>query len=177
MVSGASTVSVGEPTRSCEPSSGLLSSLAAAIDPTINRAVFLLAGGDLAEILWTMPEAARYRAMWIAAGRTKAELALLTAPFDPLTYAHRLKGKRVLMIAGKVDEVIPPECASALWEAAGKPPILTVRLPALIVPPTCGCGPLASGQVWTSPWASHANCPPMRTVGHPGPVSGVPRLV
>jgi hypothetical protein len=30
----------------------------------------------------------------------------------------------MLMIAGKVDEVVPPECTRRLWEAAGKPPIL-----------------------------------------------------
>jgi dienelactone hydrolase len=102
---------------------GIVSSLAAAMDPTLNRAAFLLAGGGLADILWEMPEAARYRAVWSAMGRTKADLVALTAPFDPLTYAQRLKGKRLLMIAGTVDEVIPPSAARALWEAAGRPPI------------------------------------------------------
>ena len=29
----------------------------------------------------------------------------------------------MLMIAGKVDEVVPPACTKLLWEAAGKPPI------------------------------------------------------
>ena len=27
------------------------------------------------------------------------------------------------MMAGKVDEVVPPACARAFWEAAGRPPI------------------------------------------------------
>ena len=35
----------------------------------------------------------------------------------------RLVGKRVMMIAGNVDEVIPPSSARALWDAAGRPPI------------------------------------------------------
>ncbi len=56
-------------------------------------------------------------------GRTLADLKALTDPFDPLAYASRLKGKRVFMMAGKVDEVIPPASARALWEAAGRPPI------------------------------------------------------
>lgn len=102
---------------------GIVSSIAAAVDPTLNRAALLLAGGDLAEILWTMPEAARYREMWIQAGRTKDDLATLTRPFDPLTYAEGLRGKHVMMIAGAVDEVIPPASAKALWEKAGRPPI------------------------------------------------------
>ena len=47
----------------------------------------------------------------------------LTDPYAPLSYAHRLVGKRILMIAGNVDEVIPPASARALWEAAGRPRI------------------------------------------------------
>lgn len=102
---------------------GIVSAVAAAVDPAISRAALLLAGGNLADILWRLPEAARYRALWLESGRTKADLAAVTEPFDPLTYASRLAGKRVMMIAGNADEVIPPACARALWEAAGKPPI------------------------------------------------------
>jgi len=103
---------------------GIVASLAAEMDPTIRRAGLLLAGGNLARILWEMPEAARYRALWIESGRTLADLKALTDPFDPVTHAGRLKGKHVLMIAGKVDEVIPPAATLALWEAAGRPPIV-----------------------------------------------------
>ncbi len=102
---------------------GIISSLAAAIDPAINRAALLLAGGELHEVLWAMPEGAKYRKLWIDSGRTKDDLKALTTPFDPITYAHRLKGKRVMMMAGNVDEVIPPSSARALWHAAGEPPI------------------------------------------------------
>ncbi len=87
---------------------GIVSSLAAAVDPAIREGAFLLAGGDLASILWEMPEAAPYRKQWIESGRTKQDLKTLTDPFDPLTYAPGLKGKRLMMIAGKVDEVVPP---------------------------------------------------------------------
>ncbi|HEV3165172.1 MAG TPA: alpha/beta hydrolase family protein [Isosphaeraceae bacterium] len=102
---------------------GIVAAVAAAVDPTLNSAALLLAGGDLADILWSMPEASRYRERWIASGRTRADLEALTRPFDPLTYAPRLKAKRVMMIAGKVDEVIPPSSVMSLWEAAGRPPI------------------------------------------------------
>jgi dienelactone hydrolase len=102
---------------------GIVSALAAAIDPAITEGAFLLAGGDLSAILWNMPEAAPYRAAWIASGRTLSDLKVMTDPFDPLTYANRLAGKRLLMIAGKVDEVVPPASTLLLWEAAGRPPI------------------------------------------------------
>ena len=102
---------------------GIVSALSAAVDPTLNRAVFLLAGGDLARVLWEMPEGAKYKALWIQSGRTFADLKALSDPFDPLTYAHRLVGKRVLMMAGRTDDVIPPASARGLWEAAGRPAI------------------------------------------------------
>jgi cephalosporin-C deacetylase-like acetyl esterase len=102
---------------------GIVSSLAASIDPEIREGVFLLAGGDLSHILWTMPEGAAFRKWWTESGRTLADLKALTDPFDPMFYAKGLAGKRVLMIAGKVDEVVPPECTLVLWEAAGRPPI------------------------------------------------------
>ena len=103
---------------------GIVSAVAAAVDPTLNRAALLLAGGDLARILWEMPEAATYRKLWAQSGRTQADLKAVTDPFDPLTYADRLVGKRLLMIAGNADEVVPPESTRALWSAAGRPKIL-----------------------------------------------------
>lgn len=102
---------------------GIVSALAASVDPAVTRGAFLLAGGGLADILWEMPEGARYRKLWVDSGRTKADLANLTRPFDPLTHAQGLKGKRILMMAGTIDEVIPAASARALWEAAGQPTI------------------------------------------------------
>jgi dienelactone hydrolase len=102
---------------------GIVASLAVAIDPALERGAFLLAGGDLARVLWEMPEGAPYREAWLASGKTFEDLRALTEPYDPLRYASRLEGKHVVMIAGNVDEVIPPSCARALWEAAGRPPI------------------------------------------------------
>ncbi len=102
---------------------GIVSALTAAVDPAIKEGAFLLAGGDLSTILWEMPEGAPFRKVWIESGRTKADLTKLTEAFDPLTYASGLAGKRMLFIAGTVDEVVPPSCTRLLWEAAGKPPI------------------------------------------------------
>ncbi|MFO0909313.1 MAG: alpha/beta hydrolase family protein [Isosphaeraceae bacterium] len=102
---------------------GIVSSLAVAIDPALNEGAFLLAGGDLAHVLWSMPEGARYREAWQASGRTYDDLKKLTDPFDPVQHAPRLVGKRVMMLAGNTDEVIPPSATRALWEAAGRPPI------------------------------------------------------
>ena len=104
---------------------GITSALAFAIDPAFDRAALILAGGNLDEILWTMDErdADRWRRDWAAKGRTRADLRELTRDFDPITYGDRLRGRKILMIAGNVDEVVPPSSARRLWEVAGRPPI------------------------------------------------------
>ncbi|MDR3619575.1 MAG: prolyl oligopeptidase family serine peptidase [Paludisphaera borealis] len=103
---------------------GIVSSLVVSVDPQIRSGALLLAGGDLSKVLWDMPETAPFRKMWTESGRTVDDLKRLTDPYDPLTYAAGMAGKRVLMIAGNVDEVVPPASAKALWEAGGKPPIV-----------------------------------------------------
>lgn len=105
---------------------GIMSALTVAVDPQIKGGVFTLAGGGLADILWNMPEkeARLYRAAWEKSGRTFNDLRVLVDQMDPLTYAGGLKNKRIKMIAAKVDEVVPPRAAKALWQAAGQPPIV-----------------------------------------------------
>ena len=103
---------------------GIVSSLVVSVDPEVRSGALLLAGGDLAKVLWELPETAPFRAAWQAEGKTEADLRDLTRPYDPLTYAAGMAGKRVLMIAGSVDEIIPPASARALWEAGGRPPIV-----------------------------------------------------
>jgi dienelactone hydrolase len=102
---------------------GIVSSVVVAVDPAISRGAFIMAGGDVARIIWQMPEAGPFRTKWERSGRTLADLKILTDPFDPLTYADRLKAKQILMFGAKVDEVVPPDCTIALWERAGEPPI------------------------------------------------------
>ena len=102
---------------------GIVSSVSAAVDPAIHRAALILTGGDLATVLWNMQEGAKYKNLWIESGRTFDDLKALTDPFDPLTHAKGLSQKQVIMMAGNVDEVIPPVSARKLWQAAGKPPI------------------------------------------------------
>ena len=50
-------------------------------------------------------------------------LDLLSA-VDPVTYADRLKDRKVLMLNASNDEIIPRQCTESLWKAAGKPKIV-----------------------------------------------------
>ena len=127
---------------------GIVSALAAAVDPAIKEGAFLLAGGDLSTILWEMPEGAPFRKVWIESGRTKADLKKLTDAFDPLTYASGLAGKRMLFIAGKVDEVVPPAVHQALVGSRRQAADHLVRLRALFVGGLFAAGNSADGGVF-----------------------------
>jgi hypothetical protein len=41
-----------------------------------------------------------------------------------LTYAGNLQGRKVIMFAGKHDQIIPPCTVESLWKAMGKPKII-----------------------------------------------------
>ncbi len=160
---------------------GITSALAAAVDPTLNRGVFLLAGGGLDEILWEMdePEARRYRKQWLASGRTRADLKALTTPLDPLTYADRLVGKKILMMAGNVDEVVPPASARALWEAVGPAADPLVRLRPLLGGRLPAARPPRGGRLLRGRGAAlrSTSMPPSRLALRPTADSGYPPAV
>ncbi|MFN0051905.1 MAG: alpha/beta hydrolase [Planctomycetales bacterium] len=105
---------------------GIMSALAAEGEPRLRNVGIVLGGGGLAEILWEndLPEAREFREQWLANGGTRESFCATLAPVDPATHAHLLKGRRVLMIAAKNDEVIFPKSAITLWEAIGKEPEL-----------------------------------------------------
>jgi dienelactone hydrolase len=101
-----------------------LAALSAAAEPRLGRVVLALGGGGLVDAYYDHPQAAAFRTFWETLGGSRASLARLVAPADPLTYAAQLKQRRLLMIAAKRDDVVPPRMAEALWEATGKQKIV-----------------------------------------------------
>jgi cephalosporin-C deacetylase-like acetyl esterase len=105
---------------------GIMSALAAAGEPRLQNVAVFLGGGNFAEILWAneTERAQAFRKKWLAAGETRESFREVVNQIDPVTYGHLLKGRRVLMIAAKNDEIIPPASAKALWESIGHEPEL-----------------------------------------------------
>jgi dienelactone hydrolase len=101
-----------------------LAALTAEMEPKLGRVAVLLGGGGLVDAFYDDPRAAGFRKLWEFVGGTKELLAELIAPVDPLTCAANLKGRKVLMIAAKRDEIVPPRMAKALWEATGRQKIV-----------------------------------------------------
>ncbi len=102
----------------------LMSALTAEMEPKLGSVVILLGGGGLVEAYYDNPQGASYRKLWERLGGTKEKLAALIAPVDPLTRAANLKGRHVLFIAGKRDQIVPPSATVRLWKAAGEPKII-----------------------------------------------------
>jgi len=101
-----------------------MGSLSAEMEPRLGRVALLLGGGGLVEGFYDNPRAEVFRKSWEALGGTKDSLTKLLAPADPLTYADHLKERKVLMIAAKRDEIVPPKMAEALWKASGEQKIV-----------------------------------------------------
>jgi dienelactone hydrolase len=105
---------------------GIMASLAAGVDGSFDRVVPILAGGDLADLVFKTPETRRLRAKLVADGMTAPQLAVILAPVEPLHFASRIDPQRCLMINALNDEVIPKTDTDALNKAIGSPQQLWV---------------------------------------------------
>ena len=101
-----------------------IGTLTAEMEPRLGRVAVLLGGGGLVEGYYDHPQAAPYRKVFELLGGSKELMARVLAPVDPLTCAGNLRGRSVLMLEAKRDEIVPPKMAVALWEAAGRPKIV-----------------------------------------------------
>ena len=97
----------------------LVGSLVVATDANVKRAVLVVGGGDLAEILWSAPEAKELRAKLLKQGISKEKVRSALKPIEPLRFASLLPEGTVLMFNGRKDRTIPPPCARALARAFG----------------------------------------------------------
>jgi dienelactone hydrolase len=96
-----------------------LTALTSANEPRIKNVCMVLGGGGLVDAYYDHPKA-KPVTEWIDRLGGKKLVKNLIAPVDPITYAAQLKGKNLLMIAAKEDEIVPPRAATQLWEATGK---------------------------------------------------------
>ena len=103
---------------------GITASLAAAAEPRFAKVCPMLAGGDIAQISWDHPRLSRVREKWLAEGGTKETFFKLLAEVDPVTYADRVRGRKILMLNATRDEIIPRACTEALWRALGEPELV-----------------------------------------------------
>jgi dienelactone hydrolase len=105
---------------------GIMSALAAPAEPRFQKVAIHFGGGNLILSMWDQPHYASrwFRRQWEETGGTRESLREIIMPVDPITYAHLIKNRTVLMVAAKHDEIVPPESTIALWEKMDKKPKL-----------------------------------------------------
>jgi cephalosporin-C deacetylase-like acetyl esterase len=103
---------------------GIMSSLVAGVDGEFYRVAPVLAGGDLATIIFHCREMSKVRQKFVEHHVTRDDLAALLAPVEPLNFASRIDPKTCLLINADTDEVIPKTCTTALLHIIGDPTVL-----------------------------------------------------
>jgi cephalosporin-C deacetylase-like acetyl esterase len=103
---------------------GIMSALGASGEPRLKNVAVVLGGGNFSDLVWTNEtrQAQEFRRRWLADGGSRESFKEVVDQVDPATYGKLLKGRRIMMIAGKNDEVIPPASALALWESIDREP-------------------------------------------------------
>lgn len=105
---------------------GVMSALSAEAEPRIRKVGIQLAGGELGKNIWesTQKETHGFREEWLAKGGTRESFIKTISVVDPTTNGHLLKGRKVLMLAARKDEIFPVESTLALWKSIGEEPQL-----------------------------------------------------
>lgn len=101
----------------------IIANLAMGIDERLRAGVSVLGGGNFPEILRKSVLTIPLKIKMIWRGIDKETLGQNLAIIDPVTFSYRNRPRKVLMINGRLDLIIPPSCARDLWEALGKPEI------------------------------------------------------
>ena len=123
---------------------GFVSAIAMGIDKRIMAGVFMVTGGNLEEITWEGKSHAVRRAhsctqeechnvygsyrQYLAEVNQKGFENVTPARecflFDPTTFAPYLRGRPVLMLNARWDNIIPRQSTQSFWEACGRPRII-----------------------------------------------------
>src|SRR5437868_2923648 len=101
---------------------GVLAHILMALAP-VDLGVSVIAGGDVAGIVWESPLTQAYRRAMEARGMTRSKLAALWAAGNPTSYAGRSQAHRLLMLNARYDLLLPRKFTEELWQTHGQPPI------------------------------------------------------
>lgn len=101
-----------------------MAALTAEMEPKLGRVAVLLGGGGFVDGYYDHPKAKSYVKIFEAVGGSRDLAKKLIAPVDPLTCADQLKDRKLLMVAAKNDEIVPPRMAEDLWNASGRQQII-----------------------------------------------------
>jgi dienelactone hydrolase len=101
-----------------------MAALTAEMEPRYTKVAVLLGGGGFVDGYYRHPQAAPFVKVFEALGGSKEMAAQFIAPVDPITLASNLRDRKLLIVAAKNDEIVPPRMAENLWKATGRQRII-----------------------------------------------------
>jgi predicted esterase len=108
---------------------GMSAVISMGVDKRIRKGIFVLAGGNITEIFWksiaTLPLRRYVYAIKQSydVSQKEKEYTEVFLLYDPLTFAKFIKNRKVIMINGIQDPVIPKNSTNELRKLLGTPPI------------------------------------------------------
>lgn len=101
---------------------GMMAHLSMAVE-VFEAGITILAGGNNVGIIWDGIAAKNLKEDIIQAGITREQIRDIFQVVNPTVMAKHNKTKKLLMINGLYDEIVPTRYTIELWEALGKPRI------------------------------------------------------
>lgn len=97
-------------------------------EPRLRFGVLILGGGGLDVLIKdSLIGQALFQAM-VRRGGNPLEALPKLLELDPVSYADKLRDRRLLMINGLYDTIIPPAAATRLWERLGRPELIWIPI-------------------------------------------------
>ncbi len=97
-----------------------VAALTGEMEPKLGKVCVLLGGGGFVDAYWNDSRVAPFRAAYELTGGSRKKVETWLAPIDPITHADLLKGRKVLIVGAKHDEIVPAKMAENLWKATGE---------------------------------------------------------
>ena len=101
-----------------------VAALTAEMEPKLDKVCVLLGGGGFVDAYWDDPRVKPFRITYELTGGSKKAVEKWLAPIDPITCADCLKGRKLLIVGAKNDEIVPAKMAESLWNATGRQQII-----------------------------------------------------
>lgn len=101
---------------------GIIGHLAMCVE-RFDAGVTLLASGNSAGVTWEGRLTRYVRRDIERAGISREQLEKIWSVTNPTLLARHHRTPRLMMLAGRYDEIVPPKFTVELWEALGRPPL------------------------------------------------------
>ena len=102
---------------------GYLAALMAGLQPDLDFVIPMVPPVCIGDLAWRFFSHSRYYRRGQSAAFSHEELRAMYRVHSPLTYAPCVEKSRLLILAGRGDQIVPPEHPHALWRHWGEPEI------------------------------------------------------